>query len=185
MPSQGWVQTLINSQVDGAAVTTNGADTSMLPPASLYTLPANSLAIGSILRIKQWGRISNIVTTPGTLTLTVFFGAVKVFTSSAMQLNAVAKTNVSFFTEIMLTCRAIGNGTNANFMGMGIWSSESVVGSPVPATGGCGQFMMPTVTPIVGTGFDSTVTQQIDCRANFSLTGNSLTCHQYILESLN
>jgi hypothetical protein len=185
MPNQGWVGTLISSQIDSTAMTANGADTSILPPAAIFTLPANFLTIGSALRLRAWGRISNIVTTPGTLTFTVYFGAIKVFSGVALQLNAVAKTNVAWFAEVKLLCRSIGNGSLATLMGMGLWTSESVVGSPLPASGGVGTLLMPASAPAVGTGFDSTVSQAIDFRGNFSLTGNSILTHMYTLESLN
>jgi hypothetical protein len=67
----------------------------------------------------------------------------------------------------------------------GFWSSESVVGSPVPGTGGSGQLALQASTPVVGTGFDSTVANVIDLTATFSLTGNSITLHDYALESMN
>jgi hypothetical protein len=185
MPNQGWTSLLVSQQADGAAVTTNLADTSMLNAQAKFTLPAGSLTyIGQGLRIRAMGRISNIITTPGTLTLRVKFGSVIVAASSAMQLNAVAKTNVTWVLDWDLVVRG-APGTACTLMHSGAWQSESVVGSPVPGTGGSGSFLIPTVTPAVGTSFDSTVANVVDLTANFSLTGNSLTCHTYKLESLN
>jgi hypothetical protein len=54
----------------------------------------------------------------------------------------------------------------------------------VPASGGAGAAMWQAATPVVGTGFDSTVDNQFDLTAQFSLTGNSIQAHMYALEDL-
>lgn len=183
MSRQTWQETLIASQVDGTAVTGTTA-TSLLPGAAKHTLPAGYCEVGRVLRVRAAGRISNIVTTPGTLTLDVRFGSVIVFNGGAMQLNAVAKTDVTWIFQADLVVRAIGSGTAANLIGIGSWTSESVVGSAVPGTGGSGSLLMPASAAAVGTGFDSTVTQVVDLFAKFSLTGNSIRADQFTLESL-
>lgn len=186
-----WGETLITAQVDGTALNTSTTATSILPPAARFTLPSNFFSIGKALRLKAMGRVSNIVTTPGTLTLDVRFGTVAtpiiVFNGGAMQLNAVAKVNVTWWLEAILTCRAIGNGTSANMIGVGQWTSESVVGSAVPASGGAGCFNLPASAPAVGTGFDSTATQVVDLFGTFSISnvGNAIQVHQYTLEAMN
>lgn len=186
MPGSSWNGLLISQQADGAAVTTNGADTTLLNAQAKYTLPANFLdPIGRSLRIRAAGRISNIVTTPGTLTLRVKFGAIIVAASSAFQLNAVAKTNVTWVLDWEMTLRSPGGGTSATLMHTGTWISESNVGSAVPASGGALVGMIPASAPAVGTGFDGTVSNQVDLTANFSLTGNSMTCHTFKLYSEN
>lgn len=184
MSRQTWQETLIASQVDGAAVTGTTA-TSLLPGAAKFTLPTNFCEVGRVLRVTAKGKVSNIVTTPGTLTLDVRFGSVIVFNGGGMQLNAVAKTDVTWVFTADLTVRAIGASTSANLIGFGQWTSESVVGSPVPGTGGSGSLLCPASAPAVGTGFDSTTTQIVDLFAKFSLTGNSITAMEYTLESLN
>jgi hypothetical protein len=186
MSRQGWAESLITAETDGPALSGTAA-ASILPTGAKYVLPNNFFDVGKKLRLHMWGRVSNIVTTPGTLTLDVRLNTtpIIVFTGGAMQLNAVAKTNVSWEAIISLTCRAIGNGTTANLMGEGRWTSESVVGSPLPSAGGSGSLLMPASAPAVGTGFDSTAANQVDVFGTFSLTGNGLTLHQYVLESLN
>jgi hypothetical protein len=183
MSLQSWGETLISSQVDGTAVTGTTA-AAVEPPAARFTLPANFFVPGKVLRINAWGRISNIITTPGTLTLDVRFNTSSVvFNGGALSLNGTAaKTNVSWRLIMMLTCRTIGNGTVATLLGQGDFTSESVVGS---AAGVANDAMLPASAPAVGTGFDSTVAQTVDLFATFSLTGNSLTSHQYTLESMN
>lgn len=188
--STGYAETLIASQVDSTALTASTTPTSILPAAARYTLPPNFFAApGKQLLLCAMGRVSNIVTTPGTLTLDVRMGPtsnIVVFNGGAMALNIVAKTNVTWFLEILLTCRAIGNSTNANLMGYGQWCSESVIGSPLPSAGGSGQLNLPASAPAVGTGFDSTVAMVVDVFGTWSLNNaNSIQTHQYSLISLN
>lgn len=182
---------LTSSPGDGNAVSNSTTETSLLTgtaAASKFTLPSKFLIYpGQTLRIRAMGRISNIVTTPGTLTYKVKFGSTAVATSPAFQLNAVAKTNVTWILDWDLTLRSVGGGTLATFMHSGQWNSESVVGSPVPASGGAGTLLIPASAPAVGSGFDETVANIIDLTATFSIAnaGNSVQLHSYKLESLN
>lgn len=184
MLSYSWMP--MSSQVDGSALTGSTTATTLLPTSAKFTLPANFLSIGTILRFRAAGRITTVVTTPGTLTLDLRFGSVIVATSQAMALNIVAKTNVTWILKWDLTCRAIGGGTSANFMHIGEWMSEAVIGSPLPSAGGCGEFPIPSSAPAVGTGFDSTAAQQIDFFATWSISNaNSILCHQFTIDSPN
>jgi len=183
----GYQSTLVASQVDGTAVTAT-AEGSLLPGGAKILLPSNYInAIGKRFQIRASGRISNIVTTPGTLTLRFKLGptaTIAVAASQAIQLNAVAKTNVSWILEAFFTVRSVGSGTSATLFTNGTWTSESVVGSPVPASGGPGAAIWTASAPAVGTGFDSSVANQVDLTAQFSLTGNSIQCHTFALEDL-
>jgi len=184
MSLQGWQETLISGQVDGAALTASVTPTSLLPAAAKFVLPANYFQIGLMLRVIAAGRVSNIVTTPGTLTLDLRLGSVIVANGGAMALNVVAKTNVPWWLEWILTCRAIGAA--ANLMHQGLWRSESVIGSPLPSAGGAGQHMLPNAAPAVGSAFDSAAAQAVDLFATWSLSNaNSIQLHQFGLESLN
>lgn len=179
MSLQTWNEMLISAQVDGTAVTSTPA-ASLLPAAAKFTLPANFFSVGKVLRLNATGRISNIVTTPGTLTLDVRLGSTVVFNGGAVQLNTTAKTNVGWRVIALLTCRAIG--TAGNLLGQADFTSESVTGS---AAGVANDAMLPASAPAVGTNFDTTLAQIVDMFATFSLTGNSIQLHQYTLEAMN
>lgn len=186
MSLQSWQETLITASVDGSALTGSTTPTSLLPGAAKISLPSNYFQVGKAIRITAQGRVSNIITTPGTLTLDVRFGSVIVFNGGAMALNIVAKTDVTWWFEVILTCRAIGSGTSANMMGIGKWVSESVIGSPAPSAGGSGLLLLPSSAPAVGTGFDSTSAQSVDLFGTWSLNNaNSIQVHQFLVESLN
>lgn len=182
-----YMETLVVSSADGAAYGASVTPTSIIAASDVLTLPASFFVPKKKLRIRIGGRISNIVTTPGTLILDVRLGAVIAFTGPAMGLNIVAKTNVSWLAEIELTCRAIGSGTSANLMGMGRFTSESVVGSPLPAAGGAGTLLLPVSAPAVGTGFDSTAAQALNVFATWSVNdaGNTLQVHTYEVVAMN
>jgi hypothetical protein len=183
---QDWDSTLISSSVDGAAMTAAATATSLLPAASRLTIAPNFFTrAGQMLRVKATGRVSNIVTTPGTLTLAVALGPtsnIAAWSSGTIALNTTAKTNVSWVLDLVLTLRAAGSGTSANFIGIGTWASESVVGA---GSGTALSALCPASAPAVGTGFDSTVTNILDLQATMSLTGNSITCHQFDIEAIN
>lgn len=191
MSLQTWAETLITAQVDGTALSNSTTATSILPAAARYTLPANYLAVGKAFRIKFAGRLSNIVTTPGTLTVDVRMGPTSniiVHNGGAMQLSTTAHTDVPVVGEIMLTCRTIGASTVATFMGQGVVTSQALSLTAVadstttPAT-----LLAPNAAPSVGTGCDSTAPMVVDLFAKFSIANasNTITLHQYTLEALN
>ena len=184
----GWVNMLAWDTSDGTAVSNTTTPTSILSGTEKPQMQPNYLNfVGAALRGEVFGRISTVVTTPGTLTLDIRFGSVIVFTSPAFALNTTAKTNVSFLWEFDLSTRTIGTGTSATMFGHGRFSSEAVVGSPVPGTGGSGILLAPASAPAVGTGFDSTSAQTVDCFATWSIANasNSIQKHKYRLWSLN
>jgi hypothetical protein len=180
-----WDSTLVAAAVDGAASAATTA-TSLLPAAARLTINPNFFSrAGQMLRVRATGRVSNIVTTPGTLTLALALGPtsnIAAWSSGAISLNTTAKTNVSWDLSVTLTLRAFGSGTSSNFMGIGTWTSESVVGA---AAGSALPMLCPASAPAVGTGFDSTVTNILDLQGTFSLAGNSITCHQFEVEAIN
>lgn len=188
MSQQTWVETLITEQVDGTAYPfTGGVAGSILTPNPQLWFPANYFTtIGKKLRIKAAGRVSNIITTPGTLKLDVMMGpatpTINVFTSGTMALNIVAKTNVTWYMDVTLTVRAVGAAALTTFMGVGNWESESAIGSPAGAAGSCS---MPATAPAVGSGINNSVPNVIDLYATWSLTGNTIQLHQYSIEAMN
>lgn len=189
MSRQSWQETLVASSADGPALSATTTQASIIPTDAKLVLPANWHQVGTVLKITAQGRISNVVTTPGTLLFQLLYGATAVFNNAAaaMNLNVVAKTNVTWWLEIMLTCRSIGSGSLATLLGVGQWTSESAVGSPVNTAGGAGSLFIPPSAPAVGSGFDSTAPQTVDLQAKFSVAtaGTALTVHEYKVESLN
>lgn len=189
MSRQIWEETFASLEVDGAALANSTAATSLFgssnaASAGKFTLPANYFDVGRTLRVTARGRVSTLATTPGNLTLDVRFGSVIVFNGGVMALNISAKTNVTWELTADLVCRAIGSGTTANVLGIGKWLSEAAASSTATEAA---IYMLPGSAPAVGTGFDSTVAQQIDLFGTFSVANaaNSIQMHQFMLEALN
>lgn len=189
MSMQTWEELLVAQEAAGTLYNTYTTSKSVINPQALFTLPAGFFTIRKKLRIRVNGAISNIVTTPGTITFEVKIGSVVAFTTGAIQLNATAHTTLPFRLEIDLTCRAVGSGTSANLMGQAV-----VQGMMFTATAGqtdgantMAMLMAPATAPAVGTGFDSTIANVLDFWAGFSISnaGNGVQIHQYEVESMN
>lgn len=189
--SLGYQQTLIWSDVDGTALTNTTTGASIIPSLARWTMPPQWADFdGKMLHVQAAGRISTVVTTPGTMTFEIRLGPTSniiACTSPAFALNTVAKTNVSWYLDWLLTIRARGSSTSANIMHQGTWTSEAVIASPLPAAGSSGTLLIPASAPAVGTGWDSTVSNILDLQADWSVANaaNSIQCHMFKLVSLN
>lgn len=185
MSNQSFCETLITAQSDGAAVTAAAA-TTLLPAHALFTLPPNFWQrLGQKIQIKATGRISSLITTPGTARFDVRFGATVVFDGLAILLDTVAgHTNVHWELDIELSCRAVG--ATANLMGFGKWTSEDILGVPATAPKGCLVATLPWNTaPVVGANFNSGVSQQVDLFFTQTAATGSITLHTYELIAKN
>ncbi len=182
----GYWETLITLNADGTALTaaaraslTQGAGAT----SARFTMPANKLRVGDQLKVIASGRISCVVTTPGTARFDLSIAGTANFDTLAMNLNIVAKTNVGWFLECLGTVRAIG--TTANILWQGKWDSEAAIASPLPTVGGSGGFVVPYNTaPVVGANFDSTVNTLWDLQFTQTVATGSCTLHQYNLSHL-
>lgn len=187
MSRQTWVETFRAEKVQGSSLSNSTTATSLLATADKITLPNNFFEPGKVIRVTATGRLSNIVTTPGTLTLDLRLGAVIAFNGGAMQLSTTAHTTVPFWWQALLTCRAEGNSTSANLIGQAVMFSQAVSVSAADPTSGHSLLLNPNSTPAAGTGFDSTASQTVDLFGTFSIAnaGNLVGLEQFILESLN
>jgi hypothetical protein len=181
---QTWLGSLVTSQVDGPTLTAAAAAT-MLTPQAKIVLPAGYFdRIGKSMLIVASGRISNVVTTPGTARYDIRMDSTVVADTNAMPLNVVAKTTVGWWLEMLLTARAVG--TSANLIMQGRWQSESYIGSPAATAGGNGCIMLPyNAAPAVGANFDSTVAHVLDSFFTQTVATGSMTCHQFAVIDVN
>lgn len=186
-----WRETLLAHRGDGTALTA-AARASLMQGATAtrakYTFPPNFFEPNKMIRFLATGRISNVVTTPGTARFDFQLGgSVIVFDSLAINLNIVAKTNVHWSLDCTLACQASGDGTTATlFPSECFFTSEAVIGSPLPTVGGSGTVLLPYNTaPAVGTGFNSTVSQLAELFFTQTVATGSIQLHSYLLEALN
>jgi hypothetical protein len=178
-------QIISSAYTDGPTLTAAAA-ASCVPTYVPAPIPGNYWQIGRTWRITSTGRISTVVTTPGTARFDLRMGAITVWDSLAISLNIVAKTNVSWRLGVDLVCRSVGSGTAATLFGSGFWLSEANILTPLPATGpGPGGALLPFNTPpVVGAGFDSTISNQMDFRFTQTAATGSLTVHTFTIEQL-
>jgi hypothetical protein len=173
------------SIVDGPPLTA-AARASCIPTNSKLTLPNNYWELGKQWRLRAYGRISCVITTPGTARFDLSIGGVVAFDTLAMNLNTVAKVNVHWALDVLLTCRAVGNAALTQLFSQGTWESEAVIASPLPTVGGSGQFLVPYNTaPALGTGFDNTAANIVDFFFTQTVATGSMTLHTLMIEEMN
>lgn len=179
------VQVIASAYSDGPTLTAAAA-ASCVPTYVPTTLPAGYWQIGRIWRIVCAGRVSSVVTTPGTFRLDLRLGAVTAFDTLAVPLNIVAQTTVPWWAEFLLTCRSVGSGTSATLMGQGYMRSTAFLNTAAVATGPwTGGITVPYNTaPVVGAGFDSTAALALDFRFTQTVATGSFTMHQFMIEQL-
>lgn len=179
-------KTIFFSDADGPTLTAAAA-ASLLPTNLPSSLPSGYWQRGRIWHIRASGRISCVVTTPGTARFDVRMGGTVVWDTGAIPLNIVAKTNVGWVLDVYLTCRAAGSGTTTTFLGQGFWLSEAALNTAVPSTGpGPGGNTLPYNTaPVVGTGVNNQSSLAWDLFHTQTVATGSLTCHQVLVEEMN
>ena len=172
----------------GTAFATYTTAKTVLNAAQLYTIPASTLVVGSKFRVEVFGGLSNIVTTPGTVTFQIMMGTVVAHTSGAIQLNATAHTLLPFHYDCVVRVDSIGAGTSAKMIGGATLSGiqPTLTAAQVDAVNTSGIFQGPVTAPAVGTGFDSTAANILDFWVGFSISnsGNGVQLYDYTVTQL-
>lgn len=184
--ARSFCETLKTAVTSGAAITAAAA-TSMLPTDALYTLPADYWELGRQLEIKAAGKLSTVITTPGTFRFDVRFGATVVFDGLAVLPDtAAAHTNVGWILNIFLTCVSVGSAAATTLMGHGTLVCEAVKGQGTAMpVGGVVANLPWNSTPAAGNGFSSKASQQVDLFFTQTVATGSITLQQYALISPN
>jgi hypothetical protein len=193
---QSFCQVISNINTAGTLYNTYTTAKSMLTSATataasagFIKLPANFFQVGSMLEIDILAAISNRVTGPDTFTVQIMVGSVIAFTTGAINLTTTAHTTIPVWGKILLTCRSIGNGTQAALIGSSKWHGQMIAMASGLADGAAntGYAIAPNTAPAVGTGFDSTVDNTLDLfvAQSVSNAGNGFQLHQYKVTSPN
>lgn len=182
MSSKGFRERILEIYEDGSALSNSTTQTSLLPGSGFEaTLGAGFDRIGRAIIFEFSGRISTVVTTPGTLALALRMGTVDVFASGGIPLNTTAQTNAHWSLKGEIICRAVGKTTLTTWFPKGCeFKSRAVVGSAAAGSGGVGVELLPYNTaPAVGSGLDFSVSQLVDFLATWSVANasNSITLH--------
>jgi len=178
-------RTLMVATADGPTLTAAAA-ASCIPTNLLTTVQAGYWQVGKTWKLECFGRVSCVVTTPGTFRLDLRMGAVTVFDTLAIPLNVVAQTTVPWSFELLLTCRAAGSGTVCQLFGQGKVRSTAFLNVAAVATGPwAGAITVPyNVAPTLGTGFDSTIANAFDFRFTQTVATGSFTLHNFVIEEI-
>jgi len=184
--AQTWEETLESTIVDGTQISNSSSETIVVPD---FSIPATYMAAGRTLRIWAYGVMSNVVTTPGTLTMRVRWGGVGgtlLLASAAQGLDTTARTNSMWLMMATVTCRTIvSSGT---FMSGGILFGNvlsSTASNLLPAL--LGSAGAPLASSNAAVTVDTTAAKLLSVTAQFSVSTNptNLTCNSCILEALN
>lgn len=198
MAGQTWWQDIASINTAGTLYNTYTTAKSLLTSATAtgasnaaITLPPGFFQIGTMLQVEGIVAVSNIVTTPGTFNLQVKVGTVVAFDTGAIVLTTTAHTTLPLYFKILLTCRAVGNGTLTTLMGQAQLTGSMIQNAGTTAAAdtvtGC-TAVYPNSAPAVGTGFDNTATTNtLDFFGGFSISnaGNGLQLQQYAVTARN
>lgn len=182
------IETIVVGATDGPTLT-GASRASCIPTANRIVLPNNFFYIGRAIRVTLGGRISCVVTTPGTARFDICLGSAGttiVFDTGALNLNVVAQTTVPWFLDVTLVCRAVGTGTSTTFFPlMAFIQSEAIVGSAADTAGSNASLCVPVGTPAVGAGMDNTAASALDVFFTQTVATGSMTVHNYMVQVLN
>lgn len=178
-------QVIAYSYTDGPTLSAAAA-ASCVPTYVPTTLPAGYFQIGRMLRLRMAGRLSCVVTTPGTFRIDMRVGGVVAFDTLAIPLNIVAQTTVPWHLDVLMTCRAVGSGTSAQLLSQGVVASTAFLNVPAVATGPwSGVITVPyNVAPVVGTGFNSQAAATLDFFHTQTVATGQFILHSMMLEQL-
>jgi hypothetical protein len=189
MPNQGWSQTVVTQRTAGTLFNTYTTAKTVINQQDLVGLYANYFQLGTKLRITVHMSISNIVTTPGTVTFQVMLGSIVVFTTGAIQLNATAHTLLPAKLVVDLTCQLTNTGVGgavAKLMGQGVLTGVMFTKTAAQTDDVQSDVLLnvPATAPALGTAFDSTISQILDFWVGFSISnaGNGVQVNQYDVE---
>lgn len=189
---QAWTQGLAVQRGQGTLFATFTTAKTVINQEALYPIGGNALALGDTYRFTITGGISNIVTTPGTITFQIMLGTIVVWSSGAIQLNATAHTTLPFMLEVELVVQLLNTavgGAVAKFMGIGRLSGVMFTKTAGQTDGANTETTMvvPVTAPALGAAFDSTIGQTFDFWAGFSISngGNGIQIATYRVDSNN
>lgn len=178
-----WEEVLYAPIADGTAVTA-AAETIMVPN---YTLPANYFIPGRTVRYMLFGRLSTVITTPGTITTRLRYGGVAGVALAAGGAYApdstAASTNLTFWVEWWAVCRSAG--TTGTVMCCGRqFLNDMDDASVAAAVANTAMSVMPVSAPATAT-IDTTVASALSPTWTQSVATGSMTVHLAVLESMN
>lgn len=181
MPGQSWTEAVQSTIADGTQIVSSTAEALVFP---VYPQPASAYKQEKVFEGVYSGRISNVVTTPGNLTLRLRFGGLAgtiVCQSATAAIHTTAHTNEVFIVRFYLVVR--NGGVSGSVFCTG------VAHMPNMSTSGYGELLMGSAglaTP-AAVSYDLSVDFTIAFTAQFSVSNasNNITGHTAYWKSLN
>lgn len=187
MGAVNFTETLDVLVADGTQISNSTSETIVCPD---FSIPAYFMQPGRTLYIDASGVASNVVTTPGTLTMRLRWGGVAgtVLAATAAQgLDTTAHTNAAWRLEAWVTCRSAG--ASGTFLTYGTFELFSLLSSSaanlLPAL--MGSAGAPGASANAAVTVDTTTAKLLSLTAQFSVATNptNLTCQQRIIQLVN
>lgn len=185
--SQAFLEPLDIIDADGTQVSNTTTETIICPD---FSIPGFYMTKYKTLYIWAFGVNSNVVTTPGTLTMRVRWGGVAgtvLLATAAQGLDTTARTNALWNMEAKIVCRTAG--ATGTFMSGGIWAQINVLSSTaanlLPAL--MGSAGTPLASGNAAVTVDTTTAKLLSVTAQFSVATSptNLTCQQRIIIANN
>lgn len=195
MSRQFWEETLFWATADGTAVSNTTTETIVFPNV---TIPGGMMQDGRCLRLKAWGRYSNVVTAVPTFAWKVRWGGVAgtvLVQTPAMTASVLAVTSAPWEIEVYLQTRS--NGSSGTVFGMGktvmytgitteflnntttlTTTAFSDIAGPMSSTG-------TTVPAAVTVDLTVDTALSVSCVMSAANASNGFTGHLYTVEALN
>lgn len=183
--NQGWEELLYATVADGAQVIATTTETIMVPD---FTLPAYYLYPGRVLRYTVFFDCSTVVTTPGTIILSLHYGGVAgtlLAASSAFAPKTTVSTTLTGWVEFYFVCRAVGTAAASFTIGR-MWLSQFDLTSATTLAGNMAMLAIPAAAP-AAVNINTTTANALSPTVKFSVTTatTQFTAHIATLESLS
>lgn len=184
---QGWEEVLSAPTADGAAISATTSETIMVPD---FTLPANYMVQGRMLKYTLFFDNSTVITTPGTVTLRLRWGGVAGTTLATSGAYApdptAASTTVSGYVEWWLIARAAPSAAASSFTMGRMFLSDIDDASATSIQGNLNMHVIPVSAP-AAVNIASNAANALTPTAQFSVAtaGTQLTNHLALLEAVN
>lgn len=177
---------LVVDVADGTQILNSTSETIICPD---FTFSANDNRIyqGAAFNVRCWFDVSNVVTTPGTLTLRIRWGGVAgtvLASTGAITLSSTARTTYTGTLDADLVWRSIGSAGSAFCIGRVTLNDVPVAADSAPQ----GIYTMTSAganTPAAVSSLDTTTSKALSVTAQFSVNTatTQLTNHLRILKS--
>jgi hypothetical protein len=177
---------LVVSIADGAQILNTVTET-IIAPNLAFGANDNRIYQGAAFNIRAWFDVSNVVTTPGTLTLRVRWGGVTgtvLASTGAVVLSSTARTSYAGSIDADLIVRSIGSAGSMFCQGRAYLNDVPVAADSLPQ----GIYTMGSAganVPAVVASLDTTTAKDLAVTAEFSVATatTQLTCHNRIITS--